>query len=72
MENLIVNDSIDPLKLMVSDGPLEFEKKLEYLLNSEINITNDENKVREKIILQNFEDFSFKSSEKLVDLLLVQ
>ncbi len=71
MENLIVNNKIDPLKFMISDNPHEFEKKLEYFLNSEINISNDENKVREKIIEQNFADFSFKSSEKLIDLLLV-
>ena len=71
MENLIVNDKIDPSKFMIFDNPHEFEKKLEYFLNSKINISNDENKVREKIIEQNFSDFSFKSSEKLIDLLLV-
>ena len=71
MENLIVNNKIDPSKFMIFDNPHEFEKKLEYFLNSKINISSDENKVREKIIEQNFSDFSFKSSEKLIDLLLV-
>ena len=70
IENLIVNTSIDSSRLLITEDPLEFEKRIDRMLNSEVKITDEEVKVREEIILQNFEDFSFNSSQKLFNILL--
>ena len=70
LDNLIVNSNLDEELLIVSLDRINFEIKIESMLNSHINIGEKELEVREKIILENFEDFLFNSSTKIVNFLV--
>ena len=69
-ENLIVDNTLDRNQFIICDSKLDFEERLTTQLEAEVLISNDEFQLRSDIISQNIEDFSFNSSEKLVDILL--